>query len=268
MSVGEVRSGGAVEQAIRRAAQATGVDFDFLLKTAKRESGLNPQAKAPTSSAAGLFQFIEQTWLAVVKRHGAKHGYGEVAERIRTGPDGRLRVDDAARRSVMALRYDPKAASIMAAELASDHASYLRGRIGREPTAGELYAAHFLGPAGAAQLIDATERRPGSSAAALFPAAAGANPTIFRKAGRTVSVAELYAGLTRTGGGAPAITRAAEPVASPTPEPYLAYAGSARLDALSRERSLVEALLGQGGAGASAFGAQLLGAFVDRSDRS
>lgn len=265
MSVGEVRAGGAVEQAIRRAAQVTGVDFDFLLKTAKRESGLNPQAKAPTSSAAGLFQFIEQTWLSVVKRHGAKHGYGEAADRIRAGSDGRLRVDEGARRSIMALRYDPKAASIMAAELASDHASYLKGRIGREPTAGELYAAHFLGPAGAAQLIDAAERRPGSSAAALFPAAAGANPTIFRKAGRAVSVAELYAGLTRTGGGAPAISRA--PEVRPEASEFLTYAGSARLDAVSRERSLVEALLGQGGA-STAFGAQLLGAFVDRSEKT
>lgn len=264
MSVGEVRAV-AIEQAIRRAAQATGVDFDFLLKTAKRESGLNPQAKAPTSTAAGLFQFLEQTWLSVVKRHGAKHGYGEVAERIKTGPDGRHRIDGDARRAVLNLRYDPKAASVMAAELASDHASYLRGRIGREPTAGELYAAHFLGPAGAAQLIEAKANRPDASAAALFPAAAGANTSIFRREGRSATVAELYAGLTRTGGTAPAVSAAPERVA---PEPaFVTYSGQSRLDTVSRERALVDALLGQGGTNA-AFGAQLLGAFVDRSEES
>jgi hypothetical protein len=47
---------------------------------------------------------------------------------------------------VLGLKLDPHAASLMAGELTSDHASYLRGRVGRSPTSGELYAAHFLGP--------------------------------------------------------------------------------------------------------------------------
>lgn len=51
---------GAVEAAIQRASNATGVSFTFLMKTANRESGYNPRAKASTSSAAGLFQFVEQ----------------------------------------------------------------------------------------------------------------------------------------------------------------------------------------------------------------
>lgn len=269
MKAGEVRQGGTVEQAIRRASDATGVDFDFLLKTARRESGLNPQARAPTSSAAGLFQFLDQTWLSVVKKHGAKHGYAEAAERIRPGADGRLTVDEGARRSVMALRYDPKAASVMAAEMAAEHAGYLKGRIGRSPTAGELYAAHFLGPAGAAQLIDAAERRPGASAAALFPAAAGANPSIFRKDGRSATVAELYAGLTRTGGATPAVAAQTAPSATPELRGYLTYTRVARLDALSRERALIDSLVGNGDArGGSALTAQLLGAFVERSSES
>ncbi|HLV85239.1 MAG TPA: transglycosylase SLT domain-containing protein [Devosia sp.] len=45
------------------AGDRNGVDFDYLLQTAMRESSLNPQAKAQTSSAVGLFQFLESTWL-------------------------------------------------------------------------------------------------------------------------------------------------------------------------------------------------------------
>ncbi len=53
MSVPSIRS--VVETAIQRASTATGVDFGFLLGAAKRESGYNPNARAATSSAAGLF---------------------------------------------------------------------------------------------------------------------------------------------------------------------------------------------------------------------
>src|SRR5687768_12912854 len=126
---------GVVEAAIQRASHATGVDFTFLMKTAGRESGLNPKAKAPTSSAAGLFQFVEQTWLATLKQHGAKYGYGRYAALIEKGADGRYRVPgDEARQTVMDLRLDPHAASLMAGELTSDHAAYLKGRTGRMPT--------------------------------------------------------------------------------------------------------------------------------------
>ena len=83
---------GVVEAAIQRASLATGVDFSFLMKTAGRESGMNPSAKAGTSSAAGLFQFTEQTWLSTLKQHGAKHGYARYADLVEKGSDGRYHV--------------------------------------------------------------------------------------------------------------------------------------------------------------------------------
>lgn len=252
MTIRAIPSSGGVEAAIRHASQATGVDFDFLLKTARRESSLNPAAKAPTSSAAGLFQFIEQTWLATVKKHGARHGYGQYADLIHQGPDGRWKVQGSARNVVLDLRFDPRAASTMAAELAASNAAYLKGRTGRVPTAGDLYAAHFLGPAGAADLMQAMATRPNSSAVALFPQAAAANRSIFYREGRAATVAELHANLQKTAGGASPI---ADAVPAP-PDKDLALA--ARLDRLRQDQSVLALLLGQDGGGASfksAFGA-------------
>lgn len=216
MNVGGASGRDAVVAALKSGSAATGVDFNFLLRTAQRESSLNPSAKARTSSASGLFQFIDQTWLSTLKTHGAKHGYGRFAEMIERGANGRLSVPDAdARRKVFDLRLDATAASLMGAELASDHASYLRGRIGREPTGGELYAAHFLGPVGSAKLIVANEQSPGAAAASLFPAAAGANRSIFYRGGGALSVADVYAKLTRSADAATTtIAAVARPVAA------------------------------------------------------
>lgn len=248
MNIGAIPSSGGVEAAIRRASNATGVDADFLIKTARRESAMNPAARARTSSAAGLFQFIEQTWLGTVKAHGSKHGYGQYADLIHRGSDGRWRVDGSARNVVLDLRFDPQAASTMAAELTASNAAYLRGRTGREPGAGDLYAAHFLGPAGAAQLMEAMERRPGASAAAIFPAAASANRSIFYREGRAATVAEVHANLQRHAGeGAPAASAGSTPAAPPLSERDQMLA--ARLDRLKQDQSLLALLLGQDGDG-------------------
>jgi hypothetical protein len=237
---------GIVEAAIERASRATGVDFGFLMKTAGRESGMNPRARAATSSAAGLFQFVDQTWLSTLKQHGSKHGYARYAELITRGSDGRYRVDGAeARRAVMDLKLDPHAASLMAGELASDHAAYLKGRTGRAPTAGELYAAHFLGPQGSARLINAVQTHPGASAASLFPDAARANRAIFYRDGRAATVSEVYANLTRTGGSHEAVARPAEPEADPIDGGFIQYA-SARRAARQREQDALVALILKG----------------------
>ncbi|HEX4097072.1 MAG TPA: transglycosylase SLT domain-containing protein [Caulobacteraceae bacterium] len=235
MTVQAIR--GVVEAAIQRASQATGVDFSFLLGTAKRESGYNPSAHARTSSAAGLFQFVDQTWLATLKKHGAKYGYARYAELISEGTDGRYYVSGGdARQAVMDLRLDPHAAALMAGELATDHASYLRGRMGRDPTAGELYAAHVLGPQGSARLIEAVQRSPNLPASEMFPEAAAANRPIFYRDGRPASVTEVYDTLTR---GATTPVPASQP-AAPT---YVEWASERRTQMREQERALVDLLL-------------------------
>ena len=240
MSVQSIR--GVVEAAIQRASSATGVDFGFLMRAAKRESSYNPNAKARTSSAAGLFQFVDQTWLATLKQHGAKYGYARDAELIQQGANGRYYVPGPeARATVMDLRLDPHAAALMAGELAADHAAYLRGRVGREPTAGELYVAHVLGPQGSARLIDAVRATPGASAPAMFPQAAGANRAIFFRDGRPATVGEVYANLT-SGGGADA--PAASPPTDAAPDPgFIQYASARRMEQLEAEQSLVALVL-------------------------
>lgn len=164
-----------VRSAIARASAETGVDFGYLLGQARLESSLNPNAKAGTSSAAGLYQFTGGTWLTTLDRHGADHGYGWAGAAIERGKVA----DPAMRSQVMALRYDPDASALMAAELASDNRDVLVGVLGREPDPSELYLAHFLGAAGASKFLTALQSDPGQSAAALFPQAAEANRGIF-----------------------------------------------------------------------------------------
>ena len=189
----------SVVAAVKTAAASTGADFDYLLETAVRESSLNPSAKAKTSSASGLFQFIEQTWLGVVKRHGADFGLEAEAAAIDTTAGGRHKVTDkSAREAILALRHDPEVSALMAGALTNESARALEQGIGREATSGELYLAHFMGPSGAIKLINTAESDPGTPAASLFPAAAKANKSIFYDGnGRAKSVSEVYDRLTR-----------------------------------------------------------------------
>ncbi|HRE60658.1 MAG TPA: hypothetical protein PL096_06070 [Micropepsaceae bacterium] len=181
---------------IRNASAETGTDFDYLVRTAMRESSLNPEASASTSSARGLFQFIEQTWLAMVKNHGAEHGLSDYADAITKKANGRYVVaDPAVREEILALRTDPAIASVMAAELTAESRNFLEGRLNREVTGAELYIAHFLGPQGAANLIEAAAKGE-PDASKLFPAAADANRSIFfNRDGSARSAADVYANL-------------------------------------------------------------------------
>ncbi len=184
-----------VAGAIKQAAASSGTSFQYLLTTAKMESDFNPTAGASTSSAHGLFQFIDQTWLATVKDAGAQFGYGAYADMISKSSDGTYSVADAnARQAIMKLRDDPSVASAMAGALTQSNSFQLTGMIGRRPSDSELYMAHFMGVGGAARLIGNAEDNGQASAARLFPNAAAANRSIFydRTTGRARSVSEVY----------------------------------------------------------------------------
>jgi hypothetical protein len=189
---------GQVVDAIRRGAEQTGTPFDYLMATAKRESALDPNAKAGTSSATGLFQFIEQTWLGLVRTEGEKLGLGEYSGSIAQRSDGTLTVGDAAsRQAILELRKNPEVASVLAGVLTQQNRASLASSTGRDPSTGELYAAHVLGARGAADLIRAASQSPGRAAALDFPDAAAANRGIFYdRGGRARGAAEVYGVLT------------------------------------------------------------------------
>jgi Transglycosylase SLT domain len=187
-------AGSAVTGAIQQASQATGTSFNYLLATAQVESGLNPQAGASTSSARGLFQFIETTWLATIKQAGAALGMGRYADAITQTASGNYEVRDPAMRSeILKLRSDPTANALMAGAFTKSNASALSERLGRAPSEGELYIAHFLGVGGAARLIALAGSNPNARAADYFPSAAQANPSIFydRATGAARSLAQV-----------------------------------------------------------------------------
>lgn len=203
---------------LRQTASETGVDFGYLARTAARESNFDAQAEARTSSAAGMFQFIEQTWLGTVQRHGAKHGYAAAAAAIDRGADGRFTISDPARQQeILDLRFDPAASARMAAELAGENAQVIEGRLGRPASGGELYAAHFLGANGAAGLIAAAEQTPQRRADELFPQAAAANRPIFYDGARPRGAAEVLASLTGEAAMPAAAAMMAPAVRSATP---------------------------------------------------
>lgn len=162
---------------IRRASRAAGVDFGYLMAQAARESGFRPDAKARTSSATGLFQFVEATWLDLVKRHGSAHGIAVDA------PDAEL----------LALREDPALSAAMAAEYARGNKARLEAALGREAGRAELALAHFLGPGGAIRFLEALAANAGTEAAGLLPEAAAANRSVFYGRGGTArSLGEIW----------------------------------------------------------------------------
>ena len=159
----------SVKAAIARAAAATGVDFSYLLAQAKIESGFNPNAHAGTSSASGLYQFTKSTWAQTLAKHGDALGLTGIGGLAGTATSAQMQ----------ALRNDPSASAMMAAELAGDNQVALTGTLGRPPQASELYLAHFLGADGAGKFLSALQTDPAQSASALLPSAAASNRAIF-----------------------------------------------------------------------------------------
>jgi|SRR6185312_5328921 len=199
MAIDAINGGNAqITGAIRQAARSTGMSFEYLLTTAQIESSLNPSAQAATSSAKGLYQFIDQTWLATMKTAGAALGFGRYASGIVQNAAGQYEVPDPATRSaILKLRSDPAASALMAGAFTRANAAQLKQAIGRDPTEGELYIAHFLGSDGAGKLIAAASTQPRANAYSMFPQAAAANPSIFYTGnGVPRSVSEVYAKLT------------------------------------------------------------------------
>src|SRR3974390_2581983 len=145
-----------VAGATKQAASTTGTSFEYLLATAKMESNFNPTAGASTSSAHGLYQFIDQTWLGTVNEAGPQPGYGQYADAITRNSSGSYSVSDpAARNAILKLRDDPAAASSMAAVLTQSNSFKLTGTIGRRRTTANSLLGILLGLGAGARLSKA-----------------------------------------------------------------------------------------------------------------
>jgi len=188
------RAGPSVTQAIHAASNKTGVDFSYMMEQAAAESSFQTDVKAKTSSATGLYQFIESTWMNMMQKHGEKHGLGDFSKHIEE--NGKVR-DPAIKQEILALRKNPEIASVMAAELASDNKAQLLNKSSlseQEIGATELYFAHFLGASGASSFLDAHKENPLQRAADIFPKAAKANKNVFydMDTGKSRSLAQVY----------------------------------------------------------------------------
>lgn len=199
---GEVLSFGKMDvprklvETVLRAAVNTETDPVYLMALADKESSFLPAVKASTSSAEGLFQFIENTWLYTVKQFGPKHGLKDEAAAISTHEEKPSVTDGETRERILGLRRDPYLASVMAAEMLKRDRAQTAFRIGRDLTKAEFYLMHFLGPEDAARFMELRNTKPQERASRAFPAAARANKGIFyKRKGRRLhglTVAEVY----------------------------------------------------------------------------
>jgi hypothetical protein len=185
----------AVLTGIKNASKSTGVDFGYLMAQAAQESSFQADARATTSSATGLYQFLDSTWLSMMRAHGAKYGFADLAAQIQ--PDGRggYSVADASHKQrILDLRKDPKVSAVIGAEFALSNKEHLEGELGHRVGSTELYLAHFLGAVGATRFLKAIERNAIQPAADLLPQAAAANRSVFydRATGIARTVGDIY----------------------------------------------------------------------------
>jgi Transglycosylase SLT domain len=188
---GPVKVQQSVVEHVVKAAQTTDMDPALLMAIADKESNFITRAKARTSSASGLFQFVEKTWMDAMKLFGHRYGRAEEAQAIASGGGATQN-----RAKILGLRNDPYLSAALAAEMLKKDGAKIAEKIGRPLTAGETYLIHFLGPDDAARFMKTMSEAPNVSAAALLPRPARANrPIFYEQQGRKFnarSVAEVH----------------------------------------------------------------------------
>ena len=196
MAITPISVSPSLASVLNAAGDRNDVDFSYLLQTAVRESSLDPGAKSSHSSATGLFQFLDDTWLQVMKSEGPRLGYAKYAAAITQKADGEYMIaDPKLRAEVLKLRENPGVAADMAAAFTKSNGDYLKDKFGRMPSPGELYIAHFLGAQGAEKMFRAGLKNPDQVAASLFPRQAAANKTIFYDHGTPRTIRQVYKAL-------------------------------------------------------------------------
>ena len=158
-----------LKDTIVNAAKVVGIDPNIMLTTAAIESDFNPNAKAGTSSASGLMQFINSTWKETINKHGGKYGYDQS-----TSP------------------FDAKASALMGAHYIKDSLSGLSKSYKGAISSVEAYLVHFMGPGGAAKFLKAMQENPGQYGSQLMPKEAAANQSIYFGQNGPRTLGEIY----------------------------------------------------------------------------
>jgi hypothetical protein len=183
--------------ALSRASRATGIDPVLLVALAWQESRFDAQARNPRSSARGLMQFTEATWLEVVRDFGPRHGLAQRSAQLSTDrASGAIATRDPRHlRQILALRDEPRFAAVLAAERVSGARAGLEQILGRTAASADLYLVHLLGPLGARNFLEAMQRQPGRPAAEVVSRESLArNREIFiaRDTERPLTLAEVH----------------------------------------------------------------------------
>jgi hypothetical protein len=190
-----------IVSSLKEASRTTGVDFNFLVAQASVESGFQGNVRSRRSSAAGLFQFTSQTWMHMMQQYGARYGYADTAKQIKPAAGGHLGTGAAASDNrILDLRKDVKLSAILAGELAKENSAHLQKALGGKIGAADLHLAHLLGAGGAVRFLKARQADGAQAAAAVLPAAARQNPTLFfdRADQSPRSVAAVYRNIKNT----------------------------------------------------------------------
>ena len=153
---------------IEASAKSVGIDPKLATAVAAVESDFKPNAGNGSSSAKGLFQFIDDTWKEQISKYGSKYGLP---------PNSSV--------------FDPKANALMGAQYIKTNVESLKQTT---DTVGpvEAYMAHFLGLGGAKEFLGAMKSSPETIGSELMPKAASKNTETFTSKGKALTLKEIY----------------------------------------------------------------------------
>lgn len=169
-------------EAARSASALANTSFSGVLSQVSQESTFKADAKNRTSSAVGPAQFLESTWLDMMRRHGAAYGLGDLASQIQVKGGKPVVANAKVRAHILELRKDPHLSAGMAARYLDEVGAKLEKSMGRPVTVVEKRMAYLFGPYGASKLLKTAAADPHAKAVDVLPNAARANPRLFRDA--------------------------------------------------------------------------------------